>query len=143
MNLLCLFFILQCKCWPGFQLKDDGKTCVDVDECSLGFPCSQQCINTYGTYRCLCTDGYEIQPNNPNGCKSLSGIELNLSTESASVTHMDLIFQLFLLNSFLIAVSKKSKFSTYLDMEICHSDIACCPHAALFLVPFQCGPVNY
>ncbi|MBZ3875678.1 Low-density lipoprotein receptor-related protein 1B [Sciurus carolinensis] len=65
----------KCKCWPGFQLKDDGKTCVDVDECSSGFPCSQQCINTYGTYKCLCTDGYEIQPDNPNGCKSLSDEE--------------------------------------------------------------------
>ncbi|KAB0361653.1 hypothetical protein FD754_005809 [Muntiacus muntjak] len=65
----------KCKCWPGFQLKDDGKTCVDIDECSLGFPCSQQCINTYGTYKCLCTDGYEIQPDNPNGCKSLSDEE--------------------------------------------------------------------
>lgn len=89
MNWLCSFFILQCKCWPGFHLKDDGKTCVDIDECSLGFPCSQQCINTYGTYKCLCTDGYEIQPDNPNGCKSLSGIELNLSTDPASVIHID------------------------------------------------------
>ncbi|ELK04590.1 Low-density lipoprotein receptor-related protein 1B [Pteropus alecto] len=65
----------KCKCWPGFQLKNDGKTCVDIDECSSGFPCSQQCINTYGTYKCLCIDGYEIQPDNPNGCKSLSDEE--------------------------------------------------------------------
>ncbi|XP_048808618.1 low-density lipoprotein receptor-related protein 1B isoform X3 [Lagopus muta] len=65
----------KCKCWPGFQLKDDGKTCTDIDECSSGFPCSQQCINTYGTYKCLCTDGYEIQPDNLNGCKSLSDEE--------------------------------------------------------------------
>uniref|UniRef100_A0A7M4EJS2 Low-density lipoprotein receptor-related protein 1B n=1 Tax=Crocodylus porosus TaxID=8502 RepID=A0A7M4EJS2_CROPO len=64
----------KCKCWPGFRLKDDGKTCVDIDECSTGFPCSQQCINTYGTYKCLCADGYEVQPDNLNGCKSLSGI---------------------------------------------------------------------
>lgn len=88
-NRLYFFFILQCKCWPGFQLKNDGKTCVDIDECSSGFPCSQQCINTYGTYKCLCIDGYEIQPDNLNGCKSLSGIELNLSIDSTSITHMD------------------------------------------------------
>lgn len=87
-NWLWLFWILQCKCWPGFQLKDDGKTCIDVDECSTGFPCSQRCINTYGTYKCLCTDGYEIQPGNPHGCKSLSGIKLNLSTDPTLITHM-------------------------------------------------------
>lgn len=57
-------------------MKDDGKTCVDIDECSTGFPCSQQCINTYGTYKCLCGNGYEVQPNNQNGCKSLSGITI-------------------------------------------------------------------
>lgn len=59
-------------------MKDDGKTCVDIDECSSGFPCSQRCINTYGTYKCLCEDGYEVQPNNKNGCKSLSGITIYL-----------------------------------------------------------------
>uniref|UniRef100_A0A8C6XVP1 LDL receptor related protein 1B n=1 Tax=Naja naja TaxID=35670 RepID=A0A8C6XVP1_NAJNA len=63
----------KCKCWPGFQMKEDGKTCVDIDECSSGFPCSQQCINTYGSYKCLCMDGYQMQPNPKQGCKSLSG----------------------------------------------------------------------
>uniref|UniRef100_A0A803TQP0 LDL receptor related protein 1B n=1 Tax=Anolis carolinensis TaxID=28377 RepID=A0A803TQP0_ANOCA len=65
----------KCKCWPGFHLKDDGRTCVDIDECSSGFPCSQQCINTYGTYKCLCADGYEMQLNNQHSCKSLSDEE--------------------------------------------------------------------
>uniref|UniRef100_A0A8C9TUU4 Low density lipoprotein receptor-related protein 1Ba n=1 Tax=Scleropages formosus TaxID=113540 RepID=A0A8C9TUU4_SCLFO len=55
----------KCKCWPGFRLKDDGKTCVDVDECSSNLPCSQLCSNTYGSYRCLCTDGYEAPPHTP------------------------------------------------------------------------------
>uniref|UniRef100_A0AAY4C4Y4 EGF-like domain-containing protein n=1 Tax=Denticeps clupeoides TaxID=299321 RepID=A0AAY4C4Y4_9TELE len=62
----------KCKCWPGFRLKDDGKTCVDTDECSAGFPCSQHCLNTYGSYKCLCADGYQALSNNPDSCKSLS-----------------------------------------------------------------------
>uniref|UniRef100_A0A096LXY3 EGF-like domain-containing protein n=1 Tax=Poecilia formosa TaxID=48698 RepID=A0A096LXY3_POEFO len=65
----------QCKCWPGFHLKDDGKTCVDVDECSTTLPCSQRCINTYGSYRCLCVDGYEPVDRNPNTCKAISAEE--------------------------------------------------------------------
>ncbi|GCB72649.1 hypothetical protein scyTo_0002111 [Scyliorhinus torazame] len=65
----------KCKCWPGFRLKDDGKTCIDIDECETTFPCSQQCINTYGTYKCLCAEGYEIRADNPNSCKVLSAEE--------------------------------------------------------------------
>uniref|UniRef100_A0AAX7U7X7 EGF-like domain-containing protein n=1 Tax=Astatotilapia calliptera TaxID=8154 RepID=A0AAX7U7X7_ASTCA len=65
----------KCKCWPGFYLKDDGRTCVDVDECSTTLPCSQRCINTYGSYKCLCVDGYEALERNPNTCKALSAEE--------------------------------------------------------------------
>lgn len=83
------FFIVfvchQCKCWPGFHLKDDGKTCVDVDECSTTLPCSQRCINTYGSYKCLCVDGYEALERNPNTCKALSGQPDFLSTCRNSV----------------------------------------------------------
>ncbi|XP_038606813.1 low-density lipoprotein receptor-related protein 1B [Tachyglossus aculeatus] len=63
----------KCKCWPGFQLKEDGKTCVDVDECASGFPCSQRCVNTFGTFQCLCAPGYGPQPGNPHACKAISG----------------------------------------------------------------------
>lgn len=68
-----LFFRHQCKCWPGFHLKDDGKTCVDIDECSTTLPCSQRCINTYGSFKCLCVDGYEPLERSPNICKAVSG----------------------------------------------------------------------
>ncbi|TRY84843.1 hypothetical protein DNTS_002284 [Danionella cerebrum] len=65
----------KCKCWPGFHLKNDGKTCVDIDECSTTLPCSQNCTNTYGSYKCLCVDGYEISRKDPNSCKSISAEE--------------------------------------------------------------------
>ncbi|XP_046700598.1 low-density lipoprotein receptor-related protein 1B isoform X5 [Silurus meridionalis] len=65
----------KCKCWPGFHLKNDGKSCVDIDECSTTHPCSQTCINTYGSYKCLCVDGYEASKYNPNSCRSLTAEE--------------------------------------------------------------------
>uniref|UniRef100_A0A8B9RNB7 Low density lipoprotein receptor-related protein 1Bb n=1 Tax=Astyanax mexicanus TaxID=7994 RepID=A0A8B9RNB7_ASTMX len=65
----------KCKCWPGFRLKNDGKSCVDIDECSSSLPCSQTCINTYGSYKCLCVDGYEASKHDPNSCRSLSAEE--------------------------------------------------------------------
>uniref|UniRef100_A0A8C8LYL0 EGF-like domain-containing protein n=1 Tax=Oncorhynchus tshawytscha TaxID=74940 RepID=A0A8C8LYL0_ONCTS len=65
----------KCKCWPGFRLKNDGQTCVDIDECSSDFPCSQLCVNTYGSYKCLCADGYEAPTKNSQICRSLSAEE--------------------------------------------------------------------
>eukprot|EP00079_Xenopus_tropicalis_P012610 XP_002939758.2 PREDICTED: prolow-density lipoprotein receptor-related protein 1 [Xenopus tropicalis] len=59
----------KCRCRPGFRLKDDGKTCVDMDECTTTYPCSQWCLNTLGSYRCLCIEGYEARDNNSNSCK--------------------------------------------------------------------------
>lgn len=38
----------------------DGRTCVDIDECSTGTPChaQAQCTNMVGRFRCKCNDGY-------------------------------------------------------------------------------------
>ncbi|XP_035387412.1 nephronectin a isoform X2 [Electrophorus electricus] len=56
---------VRCQCpSPGLQLASDGRTCVDVDECSTGRAvCSRfrQCVNTFGSYVCKCRDGFELQ----------------------------------------------------------------------------------
>uniref|UniRef100_A0A3Q1EN40 Complement component C1q receptor-like n=1 Tax=Acanthochromis polyacanthus TaxID=80966 RepID=A0A3Q1EN40_9TELE len=45
------------KCSNGFQ-KDAFGSCVDVDECANpdGSPCRRSCVNTEGSYRCVCSD---------------------------------------------------------------------------------------
>uniref|UniRef100_A0A673BX90 Low density lipoprotein receptor-related protein 1Aa n=1 Tax=Sphaeramia orbicularis TaxID=375764 RepID=A0A673BX90_9TELE len=63
----------KCRCHPGFRLKDDGKTCVDIDECTTTYPCTQRCINTHGSFHCLCVEGFQLSPENPTICKSTSG----------------------------------------------------------------------
>lgn len=49
----------QCTCPKGFQLRGDGKTCEDIDECRMPespcesnrqFPC---CLNTVGGFTCV------------------------------------------------------------------------------------------
>ncbi|XP_072314983.1 nephronectin-like [Eucyclogobius newberryi] len=50
----------QCRCEPGFT----GKTCnQDLNECGLKpRPCKHRCMNTLGSYKCYCSDGYRLQP---------------------------------------------------------------------------------
>lgn len=43
-------------CEDGFQ-KDASGNCVDINECSSGrAPCRHTCLNTEGSYRCVCSD---------------------------------------------------------------------------------------
>ncbi|XP_037739600.1 prolow-density lipoprotein receptor-related protein 1 isoform X1 [Chelonia mydas] len=65
----------KCRCRPGYRLKDDGKTCIDIDECTTTYPCSQKCINTLGSFKCLCIEGYKLKPDHPTSCKAVTDEE--------------------------------------------------------------------
>ncbi|XP_075705869.1 nephronectin isoform X4 [Rhinoderma darwinii] len=55
---------VRCRCpSPGLQLGSDGRTCVDVDECTTGkavCPRFRKCVNTFGSYICKCYPGYDL-----------------------------------------------------------------------------------
>ncbi|XP_052809616.1 mucin-like protein [Mya arenaria] len=47
------------SCPDGFN--DDGIKCQDIDECTGNSSlCEQKCINTEGSYTCVCHEGYRI-----------------------------------------------------------------------------------
>ncbi|NXG63605.1 EGFL6 protein, partial [Hemiprocne comata] len=50
----------KCKCFTGFT----GKTCnQDLNECGLKpRPCEHRCMNTHGSYKCYCLNGYMLMP---------------------------------------------------------------------------------
>ncbi|XP_051783183.1 epidermal growth factor-like protein 6 isoform X1 [Erpetoichthys calabaricus] len=50
----------KCKCFLGFT----GKTCnQDLNECGLKpRPCEHRCMNTHGSYKCYCLNGYMLMP---------------------------------------------------------------------------------
>uniref|UniRef100_A0A0P6JKY0 Nephronectin n=1 Tax=Heterocephalus glaber TaxID=10181 RepID=A0A0P6JKY0_HETGA len=55
---------VRCQCpSPGLRLAPDGRTCVDIDECTTGrvsCPRFRQCVNTFGSYICKCHKGFEL-----------------------------------------------------------------------------------
>uniref|UniRef100_A0A667Y7F0 Nephronectin a n=1 Tax=Myripristis murdjan TaxID=586833 RepID=A0A667Y7F0_9TELE len=64
----------KCKCHPGFT----GKTCnqgklspgkaTNLNECGLKpRPCKHRCMNTYGSYKCYCLNGYMLMPDGTCG----------------------------------------------------------------------------
>ncbi|KAL5261326.1 hypothetical protein ACHWQZ_G007127 [Mnemiopsis leidyi] len=50
-----------CHCPRGYNLGDNGLTCIDIDECAIGRArCSSVCINTPGSYYCGCEPGFRL-----------------------------------------------------------------------------------
>ena len=49
-----------CLCFHGYSLARDGRTCLDVDECTEYRPCHQICRNTEGGFECACHEGYGL-----------------------------------------------------------------------------------
>lgn len=51
----------SCGCNDGYTLLEDGRTCRDIDECSVGtHGCQQDCVNTDGGFRCECRQGFQL-----------------------------------------------------------------------------------
>ncbi|KAK7152663.1 hypothetical protein R3I93_010777 [Phoxinus phoxinus] len=44
---------LECK--KGYR-RDESGSCVDVNECEESKPCTHRCLNTEGSYKCVCSD---------------------------------------------------------------------------------------
>ncbi|KAI8515788.1 hypothetical protein Bbelb_066010 [Branchiostoma belcheri] len=51
-----------CSCPEGFELKNDRKTCQDINECETTFVCTHICSNTEGSYTCSCPADLVLQP---------------------------------------------------------------------------------
>ncbi|XP_055684209.1 low-density lipoprotein receptor-related protein 4 [Lutzomyia longipalpis] len=62
----------ECSCRVGFILHANGYNCTDIDECQFASDpvCSQNCINTIGSFMCSCVSGYVLRPD-LRTCKAL------------------------------------------------------------------------
>ena len=53
----------SCVCSGGLMMAQDGKTCLDLDECAINREVCRngKCENTLGSFKCLCDDGYSVK----------------------------------------------------------------------------------
>ncbi|XP_029776920.1 hemicentin-2, partial [Suricata suricatta] len=61
-------------CPAGF-IRQNG-ICTDLDECRVRNFCQHACLNTEGSYRCLCPEGYRLLPSGKN-CQDINECEEN------------------------------------------------------------------
>ncbi|XP_051265232.1 thrombomodulin [Dicentrarchus labrax] len=53
-----------CTCDHGFKLAQDGRSCVDFNDCTDERQCPGEnfkCVNTVGGFQCVCEDGYRVE----------------------------------------------------------------------------------
>ncbi|XP_015767022.1 PREDICTED: uncharacterized protein LOC107345789 isoform X1 [Acropora digitifera] len=82
-NAVCTntFGSYECVCSAGYT--GDGRTCTDIDECSLSHQCDSNatCHNSYGSYICTCDSGYT---GDGRTCKDLDECTFNMHGCSAN-----------------------------------------------------------
>ncbi|KAG5668884.1 hypothetical protein PVAND_016804 [Polypedilum vanderplanki] len=53
--------IFDTICSNGFKMNNSSGICEDINECNEnGNLCDQMCVNTIGSYKCMCRRGYRI-----------------------------------------------------------------------------------
>ncbi|KAM9339047.1 thrombomodulin-like [Symphorus nematophorus] len=56
-----------CVCDHGFKLAQDGRSCVDFNDCTDDRQCpgdNYKCVNTVGGFQCVCKDGFKMSARN-------------------------------------------------------------------------------
>ncbi|KAH9509848.1 hypothetical protein Btru_045423, partial [Bulinus truncatus] len=64
-------------CPVGFI--DVNNSCTDINECSDGNSCHQICVNTEGSYRCECYEGYNLSTTDNKTCQDCNRTITNTS----------------------------------------------------------------
>uniref|UniRef100_A0A4W6CLT3 Thrombomodulin n=1 Tax=Lates calcarifer TaxID=8187 RepID=A0A4W6CLT3_LATCA len=60
----------KCYCPDGYIRHNGNDTalCTDINECEMGPQCDHMCENLFGSYRCICHEGFELSCVDFNDC---------------------------------------------------------------------------
>ena len=115
----------MCACRQGYTLADDGKFCVDDNECLLNNghgPCQDVCINREGGYECSCQSIGTVLAQDGHTCQSIDGCDVN--NGGCSHNCIDSYSQVFCLCPEGYALA--SDWKTCKDVDECEKDNAHC-----------------
>jgi len=57
------------------------RVCVDIDECASDICHNGNCVNSPGSFQCLCRDGYQLSPTGDE-CQGIHTLSLSLSARA-------------------------------------------------------------
>uniref|UniRef100_A0A665WGE6 EGF-like domain-containing protein n=1 Tax=Echeneis naucrates TaxID=173247 RepID=A0A665WGE6_ECHNA len=82
----------QCYCMEGYITDERNGTiyCTDINECDSDHMCQHRCENTFGSYKCLCHEGYRLHKDGmcvPIEIEEVKGEENDLRSPSGAVPH--------------------------------------------------------
>ncbi|KAK5856993.1 hypothetical protein PBY51_010266 [Eleginops maclovinus] len=67
---------VKCLCKEGYNLDEDGFSCIVKDVCGVG-TCEHQCVTTESGYFCKCPDGFRLDANQRN-CSDVDECQLQV-----------------------------------------------------------------
>uniref|UniRef100_A0A3P8VV89 EGF-like domain-containing protein n=1 Tax=Cynoglossus semilaevis TaxID=244447 RepID=A0A3P8VV89_CYNSE len=50
-----------CSCPSGYIVRNDSRSCIDFDDCTMWGVCDQLCEDRIGSHRCSCREGYTLE----------------------------------------------------------------------------------
>ncbi|WAR22475.1 FBN1-like protein, partial [Mya arenaria] len=64
------------ECPVGYTAReDDDNVCIDIDECANYNSCEQSCINTEGSFICVCERGLQLDRTSSSACRDINECE--------------------------------------------------------------------
>ncbi|KAI8767433.1 mucin-like protein, partial [Biomphalaria glabrata] len=111
-------------CPTGFN--NVNKLCIDIDECSNISLCDHICINTEGSYKCQCNEGYTLSSSDLRTC---SNQQCNTTLTATSGTVMSPYFPLnYPDNSFCAWTILSNQIGAVININITEYEVEGCPY---------------
>ncbi|KAM5164568.1 thrombomodulin-like [Mantella aurantiaca] len=120
-----------CMCQEGYELVDDGKTCIDIDDCAVNPNiCDHHCTNTIGSFVCDCKPGFDLVTNldcdNPHGCPS-ECVDVNECNSPFTLCEHDCAnlegsYRCFCFEGFVVDEKNPTKCKRFCNTSFCEAE---------------------